>query len=330
MVNRNSMKSIEDIHQMVLKEIEEQNEVLEPKELYEPIWYTLRSGGKRLRPILVLLGCQMFSDNLAAALKPALGIELFHNFTLLHDDIMDKAFLRRNQPTVHIKWDINRAILSGDAMAIQANIFISSCKADVLPQVLQVFNKTALEVCEGQQYDLNFEIRDEVTVAEYMNMIKLKTAVLLAGSLKIGAIIGGSGNEQADLVYDFGYDMGMAFQLQDDYLDTFGSPETFGKKIGGDIMANKKTFLLIKAKQNANPKQLEELNRWYSDEEHDPEKKIPAVQKIFKDLEIDRLTREQVISYSRKALDCLENIDTEIERKTELKNFTNKLINRVS
>ncbi len=315
---------------MVFQEIEEQNEVLEPKELYEPIWYSLKSGGKRLRPVLVLLGCQMFSDDLNEALKPALGIELFHNFTLLHDDIMDKAFLRRNKPTVHIKWDINRAILSGDAMAIQANIFISSCHHKILPEVLRVFNKTALEVCEGQQYDLNFEIRNEVTVPEYMNMIKLKTAVLLAGSLKIGAIIGGSGGRQADLVYDFGFDMGMAFQLQDDYLDTFGNPETFGKKIGGDIMVNKKTFLLIVAKERANPQQLKELTSWYSNEDHDPEEKIAAVKKIFYDLEIDRLTREQVVLFSKKALLTLEKIDTGIDRKQELVNFTNKLIYRVS
>ncbi len=324
------MKSIDDIHKLILDEIEVQNETMEPKELYEPIWYTLRSGGKRLRPILVLQGCQMFSDEIVLAIKPALGIELFHNFTLLHDDIMDKAFVRRNQPTVHTKWDINRAILSGDAMAIQANIFIASCKPELLPDVLGVFNKTALEVCEGQQYDLNFELMDEVSVAEYMNMIKLKTAVLLAGSLKIGAIIGGAVKEQADLVYKFGFDMGMAFQLQDDYLDTFGNPETFGKKIGGDILSNKKTFLLIQAKERANPKQLKEILEWYSQEDHHHEEKIIAVQKIFRELEIDRLTREQVVLFSNKALKTLDLIDTDASRKEELKKFTNKLIYRVS
>ena len=324
------MKSIEEIHELVDQEISRQNNILEPKELYEPIWYSLKSGGKRLRPMLVLLGCQMFSDDLDKAIKPALGIELFHNFTLLHDDIMDKAFLRRNQPTVHIKWDINRAILSGDAMAIQANKNISSCDAGILPEVLQVFNKTALEVCEGQQYDLNFEIRDDVSVEDYMSMIKLKTAVLLAGSLKIGAVIGGAGSVQAGLVYDFGFGMGMAFQLQDDYLDTFGSPETFGKKIGGDIMANKKTFLLIKAKERADEKQLAELNLWYTGEDHDPRVKIPAVQKIFRDLSIDKLTREQVIHFSNIAIEILDRIETTEDRKSELRNFTNKLVYRVS
>ena len=324
------MKSIDDIHKLILDEIEVQNETMEPRELYEPIWYTLKSGGKRLRPILVLQGCQMFSDEITQAIKPALGIELFHNFTLLHDDIMDKAFMRRNQPTVHTKWDINRAILSGDAMAIQANIFIASCKAGLLPDVLGVFNKTALEVCEGQQYDLNFEMMDEVSVDEYLNMIRLKTAVLLAGSLKIGAIIGGAGKEQADLVYQFGFDMGMAFQLQDDYLDTFGNPDTFGKNIGGDILSNKKTFLLIKAKERANPKQLREILGWYSQEEHNQEEKIKAVQGIFRDLEIDRLTRDQVILFSNKALKTLDLIDAATIRKEELKNFTNKLVYRVS
>ena len=325
------MKSIDEIHELILDEIRQQNEVLEPKELYEPIWYTLKSGGKRLRPILVLQGCQLFSDNIGQAVKPALGIELFHNFTLLHDDIMDKAFMRRNMPTVHTKWDINRAILSGDAMAIQANIYISSCKPEYLPDVLKVFNKTALEVCEGQQYDLNFEVKDEVREEEYMNMIRLKTAVLLAGSLKIGSIIGGAGTEQADLVYDFGYYMGMAFQLQDDYLDTFGNPETFGKNIGGDILANKKTYLLIKAREIAGQEQLKELDKWFSDDtvEEDQEK-IDSVSKIFRDLEVDRLTREKVIEFSQKALSTLEQIGTPPDRKTELKNFTNKLIYRVS
>jgi geranylgeranyl diphosphate synthase type II len=215
-------------------------------------------------------------------------------------------------------------------MAIQANIFIASCKREFLPEVLGVFNKTALQVCEGQQYDLNFEVLEKVDVEQYMNMIKLKTAVLLAGSLKIGAIIGGSGSIQADIVYDFGFEMGMAFQLQDDYLDTFGSPETFGKNIGGDILTNKKTFLLIKAKEKANPQQLKELLFWYSGEKHEPEGKIAAVKKIFMDLEIDRLTREQVVIFSKKALTILEEVDTENSRKSDLKKFTNKLINRVS
>ena len=282
------MKTLNDLHALIELEIEYQEKSLEPRELYEPIWYTLRNGGKRLRPILVLMGCQIFKGDVTPALKPALGIEMFHNFTLLHDDIMDKAFLRRNKPTVHIKWDINRAILSGDALAIQANVYIASAHRDILPEVLGVFNKTALEVCEGQQYDLNFEIRNEVKEEEYLKMISLKTAVLIAGSLKIGALIGAANEEQANMIYSFGHDMGMAFQLQDDYLDSFGNPEIFGKKIGGDILANKKTILLIKAKETADKASLKKLYKWYSSKKVNEEKKIREVVAIFRKLDIDQ------------------------------------------
>ncbi len=276
------------------------------------------------------MGCQIFKGDVTPALKPALGIEMFHNFTLLHDDIMDKAFLRRNKPTVHIKWDINRAILSGDALAIQANVYIASAHRDILPEVLGVFNKTALEVCEGQQYDLNFEIRNEVKEEEYLKMISLKTAVLIAGSLKIGALIGAANEEQANMIYSFGHDMGMAFQLQDDYLDSFGNPEIFGKKIGGDILANKKTILLIKAKETADKASLKKLYKWYSSKKVNEEKKIREVVAIFRKLDIDQYIRKLVYDYSHKALRTLEKIDVPEERKIELVNFTNQLINRVS
>jgi len=322
--------TLEELHALIEQEIDHQEEALEPTELYEPIWYALRNGGKRLRPVLVLMGCHIFNDDVSSAIKPALGIEMFHNFTLLHDDIMDKAFLRRNQPTVHIKWDINRAILSGDALAIQANVYIASVKREILPEVLGVFNKTALEVCEGQQYDLNFEIRDEVTEEEYMIMISLKTAVLIAGSLKIGALIGNASMEQAEKLYSFGHDMGMAFQLQDDYLDSFGNPDTFGKKIGGDIISNKKTLLLIKAKEFANQANLKKLNKLYSSKKGNDEKKIVEVVEIFKELQIDHYLREQVYNYSQKALKTLDQINVSEECKSELINFTNQLIDRVS
>lgn len=324
------MKTLEELHILIEQVIDQQEKSLEPKELYEPIWYTLRNGGKRLRPILVLMGCQFFSGESEPALKPALGIEMFHNFTLLHDDIMDKAFLRRNQPTVHIKWDVNRAILSGDALAIQANVYIASADREILPEVLGVFNKTALEVCEGQQYDLNFEMRTEVRVEEYLQMISLKTAVLIAGSLKIGALIGKASTKQADCLYSFGHDMGMAFQLQDDYLDTFGDPAVFGKKIGGDILANKKTLLLIKAKELANPSQLKKLEKWYGNKKGNEDRKIREVVEIFRDLGIDLYIRELVCEYSYKALNTLDLIDVPADRKQELINFTNQLINRVS
>lgn len=324
------MKTIEDLRKIIENSIEEEDKALEPRELYEPIQYTLKNGGKRLRPILVLLGCQVFSDEIQKAVKPALGIEMFHNFTLLHDDIMDKAFLRRNKPTVHIKWDINRAILSGDALAIKSNLFLASSDRSVLPEVLGVFNKTALEVCEGQQYDLNFEILDIVNEEEYLRMISLKTAVLLAGSLKIGALIGGASAEDAQLLYSFGHDMGIAFQLQDDYLDTFGEVEKFGKSIGGDIKTNKKTLLLIKARELANPKQLKRLNKFYSTKKGNQEKKIQEVIGIFKDIEVDNYIRKLVCDYSYKALEILDQINVAEDRKQELVKFTNQLINRVS
>lgn len=323
------MKNIDDFQLIVDEEIKRQHRNLEPKELYEPIWYTLSNGGKRLRPVLVLMGCQLFSDRIEEAVLPAIGIEMFHNFTLLHDDIMDKAFLRRNRPTVHIKWDVNRAILSGDALAIQSNIFISSCSREVLPEVLNVFLTTALQVCEGQQYDLNFEIKSMVSVDEYMNMIRLKTAVLLAGSLQIGAIIGGAGKDWAQRVYDLGCELGMAFQLQDDLLDTFGDEDVFGKSIGGDIRSDKKTFLLIKAYEQASPEQAKVLDDCYSGKCTDPDQKVKEVRKIFMDLGIDQMTRKKVREYLYSALAILEELPVEKERKTELENFTRSLMDRV-
>ncbi len=324
------MKSLNELREFLEEQIDRLEKEMEPVELYEPIWYTLQNGGKRLRPILVLMGCQLFNPDVMKALKPALGIEMFHNFTLLHDDIMDKAFLRRNMPTVHIKWDINRAILSGDALAIQSNVFISTAEESVLKKVLDVFNSTALQVCEGQQYDLNFEIREQVTEEEYLKMISLKTAVLIAGSLKIGALIGGASDDQAQRLYDFGYEMGMAFQLQDDYLDSFGDPAKFGKKIGGDILANKKTLLWIYALKRAQQKERLKLKKYFGGKKTKPEKKISEVVEVFKGLEVDLYIREKVYEYSRKALDILDQVQVEGEKKQELVDFTNSLINRVS
>lgn len=324
------MKTLPELRHLIEETIDHEDHVLEPKELYEPIQYTLKNGGKRLRPICVLLGCQVFQDDLTEAIKPALGIEMFHNFTLLHDDIMDKAFIRRNQPTVHIKWDVNRAILSGDALAIKSNVYISSVRREVLAEVIDVFNKTALQVCEGQQYDLNFEIRDSVSEAEYLRMISLKTAVLIAGSLKIGALIGGASETEADMLYSFGHDMGIAFQLQDDFLDTFGNVEKFGKAIGGDIRSNKKTILLIKALEKADKNQLKSLSKWYATKKGNQDKKVREVIVLFRELEIDSYVRQLVCDYSYKALRTLDQITVPEERKRELIEFTNQLINRVS
>ncbi len=323
------MKTIEELQVLIDEEIHAQYRILEPRELYEPMWYTLSNGGKRLRPVFVLMGCQLFKDDVRKAALPALGIEMFHNFTLLHDDIMDKAFMRRNLPTVHVKWDVNRAILSGDALAIQSNIFIASCDKEILPDVLRVFNSTALQVCEGQQYDLNFERIPEVSVADYLNMIRLKTAVLIAGSLQIGALIGGADAEWAKKVYEMGDMIGMAFQLQDDFLDTFGNPVTFGKNIGGDILANKKTFLLIKAREMANPEQRSLLDHYYSSEDFNADIKIESVKKVFHDLEIDKITIDKVHFYSQKALEILEEIPVEPARKKELEKFTRNLMDRI-
>lgn len=323
------MRKIDDLKDLIDNEIRKQNRMLEPKELYEPIWYSLTGGGKRLRPVFVLMGCQLFDENVEKALLPAIGIEMFHNFTLLHDDIMDKAFLRRNRPTVHIKWDVNRGILSGDALAIQSNIFIASCDKEILPDVLNVFNTTALQVCEGQQYDLNFELVQKVNVDDYLNMINLKTAVLMGGSLQIGALIGGSDRYWAGRVYEMGRLIGMAFQLQDDLLDTFGDTRSFGKNIGGDILANKKTYLLIKAYEIGSAQQVEMLEDYYSGKDFNPEEKIAGVRQVFGDLDIDRITRDKVHEYSNLSLAILEEIPVPYESKTELEKFTLELMDRV-
>lgn len=323
------MRKIDELQELIDREIGNQNQTMEPKELYEPIWYTLTTGGKRLRPVFVLMGCQLFDEEVEKALLPAIGIEMFHNFTLLHDDIMDKAFLRRNRPTVHVKWDVNRAILSGDALAIQSNIFIASCDKAILPDVLQVFNTTALQVCEGQQFDLNFELLPKVGVDDYLKMINLKTAVLLGGSLQIGALIGGADAEWAQRVFEMGRLIGMAFQLQDDLLDTFGETSSFGKNIGGDILANKKTYLLIKAYEIGSPGQVKTLNEFYSGQEFNPEDKISGVRKVFSDLKIDRITRDRVYEYSNRSLEILSEIPVPSESKAELEKFTLDLMDRV-
>ena len=249
----------------------------EPDGLYAPVRYELSLGGKRVRPLLTLLACEMFAGDYRRALNAAVGLEVFHNFTLLHDDVMDKADVRRGKPTVHKVWNENTAILSGDAMEIIAFRYIARTEAPHTGAVVELFLKTALEICEGQQYDMEFERRDDVTEAEYIEMIRLKTAVLLGGALKIGAIIGGASETDADCIYRFGESLGLAFQLQDDWLDVYGDPARFGKKIGGDILNNKKTYMLINARQRVEGKDAEELSRWLSAAEYDPSEKIAAV-----------------------------------------------------
>jgi len=300
----------------------------EPVELYEPINYILSLGGKRLRPALCLLSCDMFGGRIEDALDPAIGIEMFHNFTLLHDDIMDNAPIRRGKPTVHVKWDTNAAILSGDTMMALAYDFIMKAPDKVRTEVFSAFNKTAIEVCEGQQYDMNFETRDAVSLTEYIEMIRLKTAVLVAISLKIGAIIAGASGQDADTLYDFGVDIGIAFQLRDDLLDVFSNEEKFGKSKGGDILANKKTFLYLKALELANEGQKVQLRDYFSGSTDDPHKKIAAVKSIFNALDIRKHTNLEIDKYYQKAKTHLAKLNLPDDRKSELLGFAGQLKKR--
>jgi len=296
--------------------------------LFEPMKYILSIGGKRLRPILVLMAANLFKNDLEKIYLPAIGIEVFHNFTLLHDDVMDNAPIRRNKPTVHEKWDSNVAILSGDAMSIKAYQFIVSCESHHLSAVLNVFNQTALEVCEGQQFDMEFEDRTDVSVDEYLNMIRLKTAVLLAGSLKMGAIMADADENDADALYQFGLNLGMAFQLQDDLLDTFGDEAVFGKKIGGDILCNKKTFLLIKAQELAKGDSRVEIEKWIGTGECKPEEKIAAIKKVYDDLNVRDLAELEIDKYFNLCQDYLASVKVNEEKKENFSLLVKRLINR--
>jgi len=299
-----------------------------PPELYEPVKYVLSLGGKRIRPALVLLSCDLFSGSVESALIPAMAIEIFHNFTLLHDDIMDRSEMRRGQQTVHIKYNENVAILSGDVMSILATRMMNQSPGVVLQTVQDIFTRTAMEVCEGQQYDMNFEERLTVSEKEYMNMIELKTAVLIAASLKIGAILGGASEKGASDLYEFGRNLGIAFQLQDDMLDTYGDQDVIGKKRGADIVHNKKTFLMIKALEKASPIQKEELNVWLTKKEFNVEEKISAVTDIFDALKIKEIIDDRIKEFYTTALASLEHLDRPEDRKTELFNFASYLMTR--
>lgn len=293
-----------------------------PFGLYEPVKYQLDMGGKRVRPLLTLMACDMFGGDVNSAISPALGLEIFHNFTLLHDDVMDKAEIRRGRPTVHIAWSENTAILSGDAMQIIATQKVCDAPANVHKEVLDLYNKTALEICEGQQYDMEFENRDDVTVEEYINMIRLKTAVLIGCALKMGAIIAEAAPEQSEALYKFGENIGLAFQLQDDYLDVYGDAKTFGKKIGGDILNNKKTYMLISAMTLAKGEIKEMLVSLLEGPQDD--NKIEQVTAIYSELGIDKMAREKISEYSQKALTYLNGIPN----NEELKAFANSLTER--
>lgn len=300
-----------------------------PKGLYEPINYELSLGGKRLRPVLCLMAYNLYSDDIATAMNAALGIEVFHNFTLLHDDIMDKADMRRGKPTVHNIWNNNTAILSGDAMQILAYQLISQSPVEYLKPLIDIFSKTAMEVCEGQQFDMDYETRDKVTAEEYLDMIRLKTAVLIAASLKIGAILGGASVEDGDKLYSFGQNIGLAFQLKDDLLDVYGNPAVFGKNIGGDITSNKKTYLMISALERANGPQLTQLERWIAKEEPTrAEEKIAAVTEIYNQIGVKEICEEKMKEYYLKALSNLDNVSVEQSKKELLREVAASLMDR--
>ena len=317
-----------DLERKINKAISEIDYQRSPKSLFEPIEYTLSLGGKRLRPILTYMAANLFSNNIEKCTAPAIGLEIFHNFSLLHDDFMDNATVRRGEPTVHTKWDANTAVLSGDAMLIEAYKYIVKVDIDVLPRILDVFTSTAMQVCEGQQYDMDFEKRLDVNELEYIEMIRLKTAVLLAASLKIGAIMGGATQEDANRLYDFGINIGLAFQLKDDLLDVYGNPIEFGKNIGGDILCNKKTFLLIKALENSTNNAKTTLLGWISAETFDPASKISAVKEIYDDLKLEELTDKLIQKYYLAGLRCLSEVSVSDDKKQQLLIYTDELMTR--
>ncbi|MBQ8769718.1 MAG: polyprenyl synthetase family protein [Bacteroides sp.] len=299
-----------------------------PKGLYEPIAYELDLGGKRVRPVLMLMAYNLYREDVDTILPQAAGLETYHNHTLLHDDVMDHADMRRGKPTVHNVWDENTAILSGDAMLILAYRLMAQCPADKLPQVLGIFTETTMEICEGQQWDMEFEKRMDVKVDEYVEMIRLKTSVLLAAALKIGACLAGAPEEDARKLYDFGMKMGLAFQLQDDWLDVYGDPKVFGKNIGGDILCNKKTYMLITALQQADDAQRAELEGWLSATNCEPAEKIAAVTRLYNKVGVGERCMERVEAYYNEGLAVLDSVALPAERKQVLKEFACSLMNR--
>lgn len=299
-----------------------------PQSLYEPIIYTMSQGGKRIRPVLTLLSYYMFRDDIRQALPCAMGLEMYHNYTLLHDDLMDNADMRRGNMTVHKKWDANTAILSGDSMLVLSYQLMSQCPQEMLQQVIDTFTITALEIGEGQQYDMDFEKRTDVTEEEYIEMIRLKTSILLACAAKIGAILAGASSEEQNHAYRFGEQLGLAFQLQDDFLDVYGDEKVFGKKIGGDITSNKKTYMLIKALERAEGIDKQQLEYWIEAQEFDRSEKVNAVTEIYTRLGIDTLAKERIDKYFTSALNHLDAISAPAERKAELLSFVQQMMRR--
>jgi geranylgeranyl diphosphate synthase, type II len=300
----------------------------EPASLYEPIDYILTLGGKRLRPVLTLMSADFFGGNYKQALDASLAVEMFHNFSLVHDDIMDNAPLRRGHQTVHEKWDVNTGILSGDAMLILAYQLFETYEPKVFMQLAVLFSKTALEVCEGQQYDVDFETRNDVTISQYIKMIEYKTAVLIGASLQMGAIIAEASQSCQEKIYAFGKNLGIAFQLQDDYLDAFGNPLTFGKQVGGDIIANKKTFLYLTALQKSTPAEAQELSSLFASMPKNPSNKITAVKEIFVSSGAAKATEDEIARYTNTSISLLQDIKISQQHKDTLKSFADFLMNR--
>ncbi|MEP2237621.1 MAG: polyprenyl synthetase family protein [Maribacter sp.] len=322
------MHTIEEYRDEFIAYLDSKKITKEPRNLYEPITYILGLGGKRLRPVLVLMTAEIFKSDFKNALDAALAIEVFHNFSLVHDDIMDDAPVRRGQTTVHEKWDVNTGILSGDAMLIMAYQLFENYEPNVFRDLAKLFSKTALEVCEGQQYDVDFETRDDVMLPEYLKMIEYKTAVLVAAALKMGAIVAGAPEAAQEQMYNFGLNLGIAFQLQDDYLDVFGDPETFGKQVGGDIIENKKTYLYLKALNSGSEVMTKELEHLYSIQPKEADAKVKAVRSIFEKTEADKATKIAIADYTAKAFEVLDEMDVEEENKTLLREFGENLMNR--
>ncbi len=326
-----SMYTFNEIQSVITAEVEKKIEHLsgsDLKNLYQPIGYALSMGGKRLRPAMVLLAYNMFRENIREALPVAMAVEVFHNFTLLHDDIMDKAEMRRNNPSVYKKYNENIAILSGDAMSIMAYISLLESTSVQLPSLIRLFSQTALEVCEGQQYDMDFETSLEVSIADYLEMIRLKTAVLLAASLKLGALAANAPAKAADQLYDLGLNLGIAFQLQDDLLDVFADQDKFGKKIGGDIVSNKKTFLLLKALDVSDPESKAVILDWIQRKNFDAEEKVIAVSAVYDKLNIKKITEDHIEKYFQSAINILDDIELPEEKKAELNHLANQILNR--
>ena len=322
------MHSIPEYQEFIAAYLQEQSTIKEPKNLYEPIHYILQLGGKRMRPILTLMSAEVFNADYKKALPAALAVEVFHNFSLVHDDIMDDAPLRRGHTTVHEKWDINTGILSGDAMLILAYQYFEQYEPLVFRALAKLFSKTALEVCEGQQWDVDFETRTDVAISDYLKMIECKTAVLVAAAMKMGAIIAETTPENADLIYEFGLNLGLAFQLQDDYLDAFGDPKTFGKQVGGDIIENKKTYLFIKAIEFASDAEKQQLLQLFSVHLDDNTEKIKTVKELFNTTGSTQATQNAIANFTEKAFEIVAKMTISSDKKEILTQFGENLMKR--